>query len=73
MSNTDALKQQVIAEIDARRDELIHIADTIHANPEIAFEEFESAALLSGILEENGFAVERGASGLGLAARAEGL
>ena len=67
MSDIDKLKQRVVAEIDARRDELIRIADTIHANPEIAFEEFESAALLSSTLEENGFAVERGVAGLATA------
>jgi amidohydrolase len=64
MSEVDKLKQRVMAEVDARRDDLIYIADTIHANPEVAFEEFESAALLSGTLEENGFAVERGVAGL---------
>jgi amidohydrolase len=58
------LKQRVTVEVDARRDELIHIADTIHANPELAFKEFEAAALLSGTLEENGFAVERGVAGM---------
>lgn len=64
MSEVERLKQRVMAEIDARRDELIHISDTIHANPEIAFEEFESAALLCRTLEENGFAVERGVADL---------
>jgi amidohydrolase len=64
MSDIEKLKQRVMAEVDDRRDELIHIADIIHANPEIAFEEFESAALLSGALEENGFSVERGVAGL---------
>jgi amidohydrolase len=64
MRDVETLKQQVMAEVDARRDELIRVAETIHANPEIAFEEFESAALLSGVLEENDFAVERGVAGL---------
>jgi amidohydrolase len=50
--------------VDARRDELIQLADRIHARPEVAFEEFESAALLTATLEENGFAVERGVAGL---------
>jgi amidohydrolase len=50
--------------VDARRDELIQLADRIHARPEVAFEEFESAALLITTLEENGFAVERGVAGL---------
>jgi amidohydrolase len=64
MSNIEALKQRIIDEVEARREELIHIADTLFADPEIAFEEFESAALLSSVLEENGFAVERGVAGL---------
>ncbi len=64
MSNKEQLRQRAIAQIDARRGELIELADTIHANPEIAFEEYESAALLSRTLEENGFAVERAVAGL---------
>ena len=64
MNDNEALKQRVIDEVEARREELIRVADTLFANPEIAFEEFESAALLSGVLEENGFAVERGVAGL---------
>jgi amidohydrolase len=64
MSNVDKLKSRVVAEIDARRDELIRTSDTIHANPELAFQEFEAAALLTSILERGGFAVERGVAGL---------
>jgi amidohydrolase len=64
MSNVDELKRRVIDEVEASREALVRIADTIYANPEIAFEEFESAALLSGTLEENGFSVERGVAGL---------
>jgi amidohydrolase len=64
MTEVERLKQHVVAEVQARRDELVHIADTIHANPETAFQEFESAALLSGTLEKNGFAVERGVANL---------
>jgi amidohydrolase len=64
MRELEQLKQSVVDDVEKRRDELIHIADTIHANPEIAFEEFESAALLSGVLQENGFAVTRGVAGM---------
>ena len=64
MSDIDTWKKRVTAEIEARRDELIQIADTIHAHPEVAFEEFASAALLSGKLEESGFQLERGVAGL---------
>jgi amidohydrolase len=64
MVDVNELKQQVMDAVDARREELIQISDTIHANPEIRFEEFEAAKLLSGVLEANGFAVERGVAGL---------
>jgi amidohydrolase len=60
MESIHRLKQRVIADVDSRREQLIRIADTIHNNPELAFQEFESSALLSGILEENGFTVKRG-------------
>lgn len=36
MSNIKTLKKRVIEEVDARREQLVRIADTIHANPEIA-------------------------------------
>ena len=64
MSNIDELKQRIVDEVDARRDELIRISDTIHANPELAFQEFEAAALLTSVLEREGFAVQRGVAGL---------
>ena len=64
MNGVDRLKRRVVAGVDARREELIRISDTIHANPELAFEEFAAAALLCDALEENGFAVERGVAGL---------
>jgi amidohydrolase len=64
MPNIQNLKNRVMAAIDDRREELVRIADTLHAHPEVAFEEVESAALLSGVLEENGFALERQVAGL---------
>jgi amidohydrolase len=64
MIDLEAMKERVMADVDAWRADLIQMADTLHANPEIAFEEFKSAALLSGTLEEHGFAIERGAGGL---------
>jgi amidohydrolase len=53
------LKQRAIDDIDSRRQELIDISLQIHANPEIAFEEVKSSALLADYLERNGFAVDR--------------
>lgn len=64
METIERLKERVVAEIDARRDALIQISDTIHANPELGFQEFQAAELLSGVLEQNGFSVERGVAGM---------
>jgi amidohydrolase len=74
MSSTQELKKRANAKIDSMRDDLIRISTTIHSNPEIAFQEFKSAAFLSDTLASHGFAVERGAGGLETAfvAEAEG-
>ena len=70
MSNRESLKKQAAADVDRRRRELIELSLRIHANPEIAFEEHESAAALAGFLEANGFAVERGICEIATAFRA---
>ncbi len=45
-------------------EELIATSRAIHALAEIGFEEFESSRLLSGVIEHQGFQVERGVSGM---------
>jgi amidohydrolase len=47
-----------------RKDDLLTASHAIHALAEIGFEEFESSRLLSGLIEERGFEVERGVSGM---------
>lgn len=64
METLESLKQKLLAEVDARRNELIRISDTIHANPELGFEEFKAAELLTTVLEKSGFSVERGVAGM---------
>jgi amidohydrolase len=68
--DVEQLKSAVSCEIDRMQDRLIHVSKTIHANPELAFEEFESMALLAGLVEEAGFSVERGVGGLETAFKA---
>jgi amidohydrolase len=70
MSDRESLKEQAAADVDRRRKELIGLSLQIHANPEIAFEEHQSAAALAGFLEANGFAVERGICQIATAFRA---
>jgi len=60
MAEGQQLKQRAAADVDRRRQELIDLSLRIHANPEVAFEEHQSAEALAGFLEANGFAVERG-------------
>ena len=54
------LKDAVVREIDSRYQQLADLSRRLHDNPEIAFEERRSSALLVDFLEQNGFAVEKG-------------
>ena len=71
MSEVQALKDQVVARVEEGRQRWIEIADTIHANPEIGFQEFQAVALLIEPLRQHGFAVEEGVAGLETAFVAE--
>ena len=42
-----------------RANDLLTVSRAIHALAEIGFEEVESSRLLSGLIEQRGFAVER--------------
>jgi amidohydrolase len=50
--------------MSASADELITASRAIHALAEIGFEEFESSRVLSGLIEQHGFRVDRGVSGM---------
>lgn len=58
------LKKSLAREVDTHREALSAISRRLHDNPETAFEEKQSSALLIEFLESNGFAVERGICGL---------
>lgn len=58
------LKGHVQDYLDSIRDQLIQISLTLHANPELAFEEHASMALLADVAERHGFIVERGVAEL---------
>ena len=65
-----ALKQRVLQEVDAKRDELVAMSRQIHANPELGFQEYKASALLTNYLEQQGFTVERGIAQLHTAFKA---
>jgi aminobenzoyl-glutamate utilization protein B len=59
-----SLKQEAVAKIDARRQFTQQMVDQIFSYAELGFQEFETSKYVTGILEKNGFQVERGAAGV---------
>jgi hippurate hydrolase len=55
--------------LSARAGEFIQLRRDIHRNPELAFEEHRTAALVVDKLEDWGYAVERGLGGTGVVGR----
>ncbi len=68
--SNSALTETATKAIDAAREELFGIALDIHAHPELNYQEFYAAKLLSDTLEAHDFAVERGIGGVETAFRA---
>jgi amidohydrolase len=66
----ERIKQLVIARVEALQDQLWGIAKSLYAHPELAFQEFKSAALLTETLSQAGFQIEMGVGGLETAFRA---
>jgi metal-dependent amidase/aminoacylase/carboxypeptidase family protein len=58
------------AAVDARRDLLRSVIDSVHATPELAHEEHQTSAFLCRTLEDLGCAVETGIAGMSTAFRA---
>lgn len=59
-----ALKQEIIAAIDDKAKLAQVMNDMIFSFGELGFQEFETSAYLTGMLEENGFSVEQGIAGI---------
>ncbi|MGD7022950.1 M20 family metallopeptidase [Rossellomorea vietnamensis] len=57
------LKNVIIENVDSQREKYISTSHSIHQKPEIGNEEFFASKLLSDILEEEGFEVERAVAG----------
>ncbi len=55
----DKLKRKVCAAIDARRDDIIGIAENIWRHPELAFNEHHASALLADFWEQLGLKVRK--------------
>src|SRR5688572_5420531 len=60
----DALKQELIADIDARRQFTQQMVDTIFSYSELGFQEVETQRYVTDILVKEGFEVQRGVAGV---------
>ena len=59
-----ALKAEAITKVDARAKMIQEMIDQVFSYGELGMQEFETSKFLSGILEQNGFKVERGTAGM---------
>lgn len=60
----EALKVEVIAEVEKNKDMVQQMVDQIFSFGELGFQEVETSKYLVGILEKNGFTVTKGVSGI---------
>jgi len=67
----ETLKKDVLSAVDAMREELLALSHAIHAEPELALEEFKAADRLTKAVEKHGIATQREAFGLKTAYAAE--
>ncbi len=60
----DALKTEVIAEVEKNKDMVQQMVDQIFSFGELGFQEVETSKYLTALLEKNGFIVQRGVAGI---------
>ena len=59
-----AMKKEAVAHIDAGAKQVQVMVDTVFSYSELGYQEVHTSEYLSGILEKNGFKVERGIAGI---------
>jgi len=60
----DELKREAISQVDGLRDLTQQMVDQIFSYSELGFQEYETSKYVTGILEKNGFQVDRGVLGI---------
>src|SRR5215813_5701120 len=60
----DDLKREAVAEVDNVQKLIQEMVDSIFSFAELGFQEYETSEYVTGILEKNGFKVERGVAGV---------
>ena len=69
-TKTATLRERVRAAIEAERDHLVEVGETIRLNPELGYQEYIASQTLADQLREAGFEVEKPYKGLDTAFRA---
>ena len=59
-----ALRMELVREVDGMKKQMQVMNDMIFSFAELGFQEFETSKYLTGILEKEGFAIERGIAGI---------
>lgn len=60
----ESLKQELLVEIDKMKDFSAEMNDMVFSFGELGFQEHETSKYLTGILEKNGFTIQRGIGGI---------
>jgi aminobenzoyl-glutamate utilization protein B len=63
-TNLDTLKKEALAKVDARQQLVQQMVDQIFSFAELGFQEVETSKYVTGILQQNGFRVDRGVAGI---------
>lgn len=64
MPDLKDIKEFIVKWNKDNRDDFYKAAKTIWENPELSMQEYKSSAILIGLLEKNGFEVEKGVAGM---------
>src|SRR5262245_21750350 len=62
--HVEALKKEAAADVESMREMTQQMVDQVFSYGELGFQEFETSKCLSGILEKNGFKIERQYAGI---------
>lgn len=62
--DVEGVKRRTVQKVVEMEPRLVELSHTIHANPELGFQEHKSVRLLTAELEREGFAIQRGVAGL---------
>ena len=67
LAETTGLRSDVVKQVASVADDVLRLSRSIHADPELSFQEHRASVLISARLEDAGFEVERGVADLGTA------